>query len=72
MTNADALLAKVRRKYKEYGIQEKPFVIVKADAGPSGSAVMTVRDAKELADLGEPHARPARSDSRRRPSRCAR
>ena len=51
-SNADALLSKVRRKYKEYGIQEKPFVIVKA-AGASGtSAVMTVRDAKEIADLG--------------------
>jgi glutamate--cysteine ligase len=51
MTNADALLAKVRRKYKEYGIQEKPFVIVKADAGTYGMGIMTVRDAKELADL---------------------
>ncbi len=53
MGNADTLLAKVRRKYKEYGIQEKPFVIVKADGGAAGSAVVTVRDAKEIADLGE-------------------
>jgi glutamate--cysteine ligase len=30
-TNVDALLTKVRRKYKEYGINEKPFVVVKAD-----------------------------------------
>src|SRR3989344_5774543 len=29
-TTVDALLTKVRRKYKEYGINEKPFVIVKA------------------------------------------
>jgi glutamate--cysteine ligase len=50
MTNADALLAKIRRKYKEYGIQEKPFVVVKADAGTYGMGIMTVRDAKELAD----------------------
>jgi len=48
MTNAEALLGKVRRKYKEYGIQEKPFIVVKADAGSGG--VMTVRDPKELAD----------------------
>ena len=27
----DALLAKVRKKYKEYGIKEKAFVVVKAD-----------------------------------------
>jgi glutamate--cysteine ligase len=51
MSNADALLGKVRRKYKEYGIQEKPFVIVKADAGTHGMGIMTVRDPKDLADL---------------------
>ena len=50
-TQVDALLGKVRRKYKEYGINEKPFVIVKADNGTSGMGVMTVRDAKELTDL---------------------
>ncbi len=50
-TQVDALLGKVRRKYKEYGINEKPFVIVKPDAGTYGMGVMTVRDAKELAEL---------------------
>ena len=44
----DATLAKVRRKYKEYGINEKPFVIVKANNGTYGMGIMTVRDAKEL------------------------
>jgi glutamate--cysteine ligase len=47
-SNADALLTKIRRKYKEYGIAEKPFVIVKADNGTYGMGIMTVRDAKEL------------------------
>jgi glutamate--cysteine ligase len=51
MTNADALLGKVRRKYKEYGIQEKPFIIVKDNAGACGAGLMTVRDPKDLADL---------------------
>lgn len=51
MTNAEALLGKIRRKYKEYGIQEKPFIIVKADAGTYGMGIMTVRDPKDLADL---------------------
>ena len=51
-TNADALLTKIRRKYKEYGIQEKPFIIVKADASTHGMGIMTVRDARELANLG--------------------
>jgi glutamate--cysteine ligase len=50
-TQVDALLGKVRRKYKEYGITEKPFAIVKADNGTYGMGIMTVRDAKELADI---------------------
>ena len=48
-TNADAVLTKVRRKYKEYGINEKPFVVIKAD-NASGIGVLTVRDVRELDD----------------------
>jgi glutamate--cysteine ligase len=47
----DSTLSKVRRKYKEYGIKEKPFVIVKADNSSSGMGLMTVRDAKQVPDL---------------------
>ena len=47
-SNVDALLTKIRRKYKEYGINEKPFVIVKADNGTDGKGIMTVRDVKDL------------------------
>ena len=50
-TNVDALLNKIRRKYKEYGINEKPFVIVKADNGTYGMGIMTVRDAKQLKEI---------------------
>ena len=50
-THVDALLTKIRRKYKEYGIPEKPFVVVKADHGPRGMGIMTVRDVKDLADI---------------------
>jgi glutamate--cysteine ligase len=50
-TNVDALLGKIRRKYKEYGINEKPFVIVKADNGTYGMGIMTVRDVKDLEGL---------------------
>ncbi len=50
-TQVDTVLGKVRRKYKEYGINEKPFVIVKADNGTYGMGIMTVRDAKEIVDL---------------------
>jgi glutamate--cysteine ligase len=49
--NVDTLLAKIRKKYKEYGIKETPFVIVKADAGTYGMGIMTVKDASEVKDL---------------------
>ena len=52
-SNVDALLAKIRRKYKEYGIKEKPFVVVKADNGSHGMGIVTVRDVKDLAALAE-------------------
>lgn len=51
MTTVDTILAKIRKKYKEYGIKEKPFVIVKADAGTCGMGIMTVRDSREVRDL---------------------
>ena len=51
-SNVDALLAKIRRKHKEYGINDKPFVVVKANNGTSKLGLMTVRDAKELDDPG--------------------
>ncbi|MFY8084536.1 MAG: glutamate--cysteine ligase [Rubrivivax sp.] len=50
-SNVDTLLTKIRRKYKEYGINERPFVVVKADNGTYGMGIMTVRDAKELAEI---------------------
>lgn len=51
-SHVDALLTKIRRKYKEYGINEKPFVVVKADNGAHGMGVLTVRDVKDLEALG--------------------
>ncbi len=47
-SSVDALLTKIRRKYKEYGIKEKPFVVVKTDNAAHGRGVAIVRDAKEL------------------------
>ncbi|MET3914143.1 glutamate--cysteine ligase [Variovorax sp. OAS795] len=54
-SHVDAVLTKVRRKYKEYGINEKPFVVVKGDTGAEGPGVITIRDAKEVEGLvGKP------------------
>jgi glutamate--cysteine ligase len=47
----DALLAKIRKKYKQYGIKEKPFVIIKANASTYGMGIMTVRSSAEVRNL---------------------
>jgi glutamate--cysteine ligase len=49
--NVDMLLQRIRAHYKEYGIDSKPFVIVKADAGTYGMGIMTVYDAAEVRGL---------------------
>ena len=49
--NVDAVLGLIREKYREYGISETPYVVVKADAGTYGMGVMTVKDASEIVGL---------------------
>ncbi len=49
--NATALFEKIRKKYTEYKIDQAPFVVVKADQGTYGMAVMMIRDPAELANL---------------------
>jgi glutamate--cysteine ligase len=49
----DSVLTKVRRKYKEYGIKEKPFAVVKADNGADDVGIITVRDVKDLEGLNK-------------------
>ncbi|MDR2127996.1 MAG: glutamate--cysteine ligase [Burkholderiaceae bacterium] len=44
-----AMLARLRRKYKEYGIAEKPFVVLKPDNASRGAGFAVVREASELA-----------------------
>jgi glutamate--cysteine ligase len=49
--NVELLLADLRAKYKEYGVTQEPFVIVKADAGTYGMGVMTVRSAEDVRQM---------------------
>jgi glutamate--cysteine ligase len=49
--HVDDMLQSIRDKYCEYGVNEEPFVIVKADAGTYGMGIMTVKDASEVRDL---------------------
>jgi glutamate--cysteine ligase len=50
-SNVNAVLAMIREKYKQYAIEETPYVVVKADAGTYGMGVMTVKDASEITGL---------------------
>jgi glutamate--cysteine ligase len=47
-SQVETLLGKVKRKYKEYGISERPFVVVKPDTGSSSRGILTLRDAKDI------------------------
>lgn len=51
INHAEELFVDLRAKYREYGISHEPFLIVKADSGTYGMAVMTVRNVDELRNL---------------------
>jgi glutamate--cysteine ligase len=50
-TYVGEILEDIRAKYREYGIDADPFVIVKADAGTYGMGIMTVKDPSEVRGL---------------------
>ena len=49
--NVSALLESIQRKYDQYGLNHRPFVVIKADAGTYGMGVMTVHSADEVRAL---------------------
>jgi len=58
----DEVLHAVAAKYAEYGIDQQPFVVVKADAGTYGMAIMTATSAADVRDLNrKQRAKMARS-----------
>ncbi len=50
-SNVEMLLPMIREKYREYGISEEPFLIVKADAGTYGMGIMTVKSVDDVRSL---------------------
>ena len=48
---AAELFAEIRAAYAARGIDQEPFLVVKADAGTYGMGVMTVKDPAELREL---------------------
>ena len=51
LANAEILFEQIKEKYAAYHIPYQPFLIVKADAGTYGMAVMTVRSLDELKNM---------------------
>ncbi|MHB1322262.1 MAG: glutamate--cysteine ligase, partial [Acidithiobacillus ferrivorans] len=51
VANVDAVLEITRERYAHYGIRQRPFVIVKADAGTYGMGIMTAYSGEEFLDL---------------------
>lgn len=49
--NVEDLLKRIRAKYEEHDIDQEPFVVVKADAGTYGMAVMMVRSVDDVRQL---------------------
>jgi glutamate--cysteine ligase len=47
----DAMIEKIRIKYEQHGIDQVPFVIVKANAGTYGMGIMSVKSGEELLGL---------------------
>jgi glutamate--cysteine ligase len=50
-SNANSLLTAIQKKYDEYGVDQRPYVVVKADAGTYGMGVMMAYSAEEILDL---------------------
>lgn len=46
-----ALLQSIQEKYQQYGIEHPPYVVVKADAGTYGMAVMTIKHVDDIKHL---------------------
>jgi glutamate--cysteine ligase len=47
----ESLLRDIQRKYDEYGVKDRPFVMVKADAGTYGMGIMTAHSPDDVRSL---------------------
>ena len=51
MVKAEQLLSGIKEKYKQYEIDQQPFVVIKADSGTYGMGIMMIKDPSELENL---------------------
>lgn len=51
VSRAEILFEKIKKKYQEYNIDNEPFLVVKADQGTYGMAVMMIQNPQQLRTL---------------------
>lgn len=51
-TQVDKLIAQIKVKYQEYGINEEPYVFIKSDMGTYGMGIMTAKSGDEVMEMG--------------------
>lgn len=51
--NVDEVLRRVKAKYREYNINEEPYVFVKANNGTYGMGIMVVKSGKEIIEINK-------------------
>ncbi len=49
--HTEELFLEIQKKYDEYNIQQKPFIVIKADSGTYGMGIMMIHDPKEVYEL---------------------
>lgn len=49
----EKVLHQVRSKYAQYGVDQEPYVYIKADAGTYGMGIMTVRSGEEVYEINK-------------------
>lgn len=49
--HVESLLSVLQKKYAEYNIPQEPYIVIKADAGTYGMAIMMVRSVDEVLSL---------------------
>ncbi len=47
------VIAKIQKKYDEYGIKETPYVFIKSDRGTYGMGIMTAQSSTEVLEMGK-------------------
>jgi glutamate--cysteine ligase len=50
-SHVESLLSQLNKKYAEYNIPQQPYIVIKADAGTYGMAIMMVRSVDEVLSL---------------------